>query len=502
MRANEFVQEAQLITQLPQGYYSVGDSIASKIGVGGNWQTFAQQGAESSSPLHRSALDRIPKGSVVAISVGNDEITKTSEDPAQISAKINSLVQYAKDKGLKPVFVLFPRLAGENQPKGDVLRTNIVNSVNVPMLDMQAGGAIANPAAIGKQIEQAFPISSAGAATAQAGATITAGATSGKVGQVLDLIAKYESRGNYNIILGGSTKPLTSMTIAQVYDLQRQMIKSGKESSAVGRYQYIKKTLQWMVSSMGLDPNTSRFDEKTQDAIAVFDMRKRCGLNEWLSGRISDKVFLSKLSKVWASIPNPATGKSAYSGVGSNVAGTSASSALAILGNISGGKGGATQVARADVTTGQAAKPASKSSPPATGLNFKDGVDPRINPELAAKIQKIFADYGRSLPIHSGYRDPARNRKAGGAKNSAHMRQNAVDIDTSALSRQERLKLIQIASANGIGGIGVYKNNLHFDIEKKRAWGPSFSYASMPDWAKPAINAHLSSQFTTGSQLA
>lgn len=133
-----------------------------------------------------------------------------------------------------------------------------------------------------------------------------------------------------------------------------------------------------------------------------------------------------------------------------------------------------------------------KSKKPVGSLQFGSGVDSNINPQLANILTKVFAEFGQNLNIVSGYRSPARNKKAGGAKNSAHMRHNAVDVDTRALSHKDRLRLIRIASANGIGGIGVYNNNLHFDVEKKRAWGPNFSHTSIPGWARPTINAHLS----------
>lgn len=309
MKAIEFIIEANQL-----GFFSVGDSIAYNLAMGGGpWKSFGKIGASSSDPNHKAAIDQIPKGSVVAISLGFDELTHTTESPQQISARISSLVQYAKSKGLQPVFVLFPRMTGQYQQATDALRAAIFTAVNAPMLDMQAGTQVAQYQTIANQILSKF---------------------------------------------GGAS---------------------------------------------------------------------------------------------------------------------------------------------ASATTGS---PPKGPVAAATGLDFKPGVDPRINPALASKIQKIFAEYGRNLPIQSGFRDPARNKKAGGAKNSAHMRHNAVDIDTSALSHEERLKLIRIASANGIGGIGVYDNNLHFDIENKRAWGPNFHSNSIPGWASRTIAAHLSGQLNSGSRLA
>lgn len=162
-------------------------------------------------------------------------------------------------------------------------------------------------------------------------------ATTGKVGEVLNLIARYESRGNYNIILGGQTVPeLTKMTLNQVYEFQRQMVNSGRESSAVGRYQYIRKSLEMVANQMGLDPNTTIFDPKTQDEIAIYDLRRRANMDQWLNGQLSDEDFLNNVAKIWAGIPTT-SGASFYAGVGSNKAGTSSSNALAALQNIKSG---------------------------------------------------------------------------------------------------------------------------------------------------------------------
>lgn len=156
-------------------------------------------------------------------------------------------------------------------------------------------------------------------------------ATTGKVGEVLNLIARYESKGNYNIILGGKTVPnLTKMTLAQVYDLQRQMVRSGKESSAVGRYQFIRKTLEGDAAQLGMDPNTTVFDEKTQDALAIYELRRNAKMDQWLDGNISDETFLNRIARIWASIPTT-SGSSYYAGVGSNRAGLSSTTALASL---------------------------------------------------------------------------------------------------------------------------------------------------------------------------
>lgn len=114
-----------------------------------------------------------------------------------------------------------------------------------------------------------------------------------------------------------------------------------------------------------------------------------------------------------------------------------------------------------------------------------------LKPELKAGIGALQEAWGRDLPIVSGFRDAKRNRKAGGAKRSQHMHGNAVDIDVSALSHDQRLDLIRLASQQGFTGIGVYPNSLHLDYGARRAWGPSYHAESVPQWAQVAIAEHL-----------
>jgi peptidoglycan hydrolase-like protein with peptidoglycan-binding domain len=157
-------------------------------------------------------------------------------------------------------------------------------------------------------------------------------ATSGKVGDLLDFIARYESNGDYNIMVGSKRGNLTGMTVAEILDMQKNMIAKGHESTAVGRYQYIRKTLADTAAQMKMDVNGTKFNEKTQDALAIQTLRT-IGLENWLAGNLDDGTFLNKVAQVWASIPKT-SGKSAHAGVGSNKAGVGANVALNTLQDI------------------------------------------------------------------------------------------------------------------------------------------------------------------------
>jgi len=172
-----------------------------------------------------------------------------------------------------------------------------------------------------------------GVGTSKAPALMTDANTKGKLGDILNFIARYESNGNYNIMVGGKTAKLTDMTISQVLDMQKDMIKRGHESTAVGRYQYIRSTLAGTARQMGLDIDKIKFDERTQDMLAVHTLATSCGLDDWLDRKIDDGEFLNKIAKIWASVPTTGGG-SYYAGVGSNKAGVKTDVALNTLQNI------------------------------------------------------------------------------------------------------------------------------------------------------------------------
>jgi muramidase (phage lysozyme) len=142
---------------------------------------------------------------------------------------------------------------------------------------------------------------------------------------LLDLIGKTEGtdkgRG-YNETLGygaytGGDVDLENMTISDVFKLQEKMLNNPANkmnSSAVGRYQIVKKTLIPLVKQLGMDPNTTKFDKETQDKLATELLRQR-GLNKVINGEMDFASFSNNISKEWASLPN-SNGVGSYSGQG------------------------------------------------------------------------------------------------------------------------------------------------------------------------------------------
>ena len=111
---------------------------------------------------------------------------------------------------------------------------------------------------------------------------------------ILDLIASKESSNDtvhngYDSLNTGGTdsghtafgsstgtkkfqKPLTEMTVEEVMNLQNDGV-----LHATGRYQIIRSTLANVVRQVGLDPKTTKYDEATQDLLAIHLLWGRVG---------------------------------------------------------------------------------------------------------------------------------------------------------------------------------------------------------------------------------
>lgn len=140
----------------------------------------------------------------------------------------------------------------------------------------------------------------------------------GSTPSILDLIAKHESGGNYNVAWGGKEGNFTDMTLDQVMNWQANKLKQGSPSSAVGRYQFLKGTLEDLKKKTGLKGDEP-FNEELQDRLAI-ELLKRRGYDKFKQGELSTDEFMVNLAKEWASLPKDRSGKSYYAGDGLNKA--------------------------------------------------------------------------------------------------------------------------------------------------------------------------------------
>lgn len=136
---------------------------------------------------------------------------------------------------------------------------------------------------------------------------------------LLELIAKHESgRWGYNAAHSGSAPvDLENLTINEVINLQQQLLRSGKESTAIGKYQMLDDTLRDNARWAGIDPATAKFTAANQELLNLARLKKFRGLDDYMDGKISKEQFARNLAKEYASMPL-SNGQSYYKGKGSN----------------------------------------------------------------------------------------------------------------------------------------------------------------------------------------
>lgn len=170
--------------------------------------------------------------------------------------------------------------------------------------------------------------------------TVPAGAA-----MLLDFIASKEAPQGYGTVYGNNqarlAKPLTSMTLAEVIAAGSSWTKSFG-SSACGRYQFMKATLEGLRDELGL---TGRevFDPDFQDRLG-YHLLKRRGYAAFMAGTLDAVGFGLRIAQEWASFPvlaptkgqkrKVARGQSYYAGDGLNKALVSAADVETALGRV------------------------------------------------------------------------------------------------------------------------------------------------------------------------
>lgn len=121
---------------------------------------------------------------------------------------------------------------------------------------------------------------------------------------MLDFVAKHEGTadrpdGGYNTSFGfgmfivGGEQRLIEMTLSQIDALQTQILNDPKnhfDSSAIGRYQIVRKTLRGLKAQLRLS-QTVLYDKGLQDELGVA-LISGCGRN------------VNRLRGVWSSLQN------------------------------------------------------------------------------------------------------------------------------------------------------------------------------------------------------
>lgn len=168
-----------------------------------------------------------------------------------------------------------------------------------------------------------------------------------KQGAILDLIAKHESGGDYEVLVGGEQAPLSKMTVREVLALQEVMAQLPEryKSTALGKYQIKESTMKSLLfipvgenedgtveyakdkdgelmlrnpTDFNLD---TKFDAKAQEFAgkALLDRRMEAANQTAVDlGMPVEVAQALELAKEWASLPDPRTDRSYYDGDGMN----------------------------------------------------------------------------------------------------------------------------------------------------------------------------------------
>lgn len=93
-----------------------------------------------------------------------------------------------------------------------------------------------------------------------------------------------------------------------------------------------------------------------------------------------------------------------------------------------------------------------------------------LRPELVSMIRTIQDYYKRPAIVTSGFRDPRRNRRAGGVRHSLHTMCAAADIQVQGVTKWQLADFLR--SLPGRGGVGTYchTESVHVDVGGERDW--------------------------------
>lgn len=109
----------------------------------------------------------------------------------------------------------------------------------------------------------------------------------------------------------------TEMSLQEIFDW---IDATPGQHHAIGRYQFIPKTLRAVMREVGAPPE-ARFTPALQDRLADV-LLVEAGLAAYMRGDMPQTMFMNNLARIWAGLPN-STGKSHYAGIAGNKAGMS-----------------------------------------------------------------------------------------------------------------------------------------------------------------------------------
>ena len=137
--------------------------------------------------------------------------------------------------------------------------------------------------------------------------------------RIRNLIARAEAgpAGYDAVQWGAAVMPPARPTVLTLAEIDRWIRDTPGQPHAIGRYQFIPKTLRWLIARLDL-PGRTRFSPAVQDRMADL-LLADAGLQAVLSGEMDRRTFKRNLARTWAGFPLP-NGKSFYDGYAGNKA--------------------------------------------------------------------------------------------------------------------------------------------------------------------------------------
>ena len=141
--------------------------------------------------------------------------------------------------------------------------------------------------------------------------------TNSAIDRLRTVIGRAESpRAGYDAVQHGAKrkprKKPTQMTIGEILDW---IAATPGQPHAIGRYQFIPKTLRSVVAQTGTRRN-EYFSPKVQDRLADV-LLNDAGIKSFMAGRMGEGAFINNLAAIWAGLPTT-SGRSKYHGYAGN----------------------------------------------------------------------------------------------------------------------------------------------------------------------------------------
>ena len=117
---------AEVSTQ--SGYYTVGDIHSKLIAVHGGspWETFAESGRTSRNTIVIDNINKLKTGTIVAISVGQNDILQNTDTPAVIAENVKTIVKTSIDLGHDVTYLTPPVTSAANAQRAADVRNAII----------------------------------------------------------------------------------------------------------------------------------------------------------------------------------------------------------------------------------------------------------------------------------------------------------------------------------------------------------------------------------------